>query len=437
MKLVKKFRIVYETSLTKQVLSFLFSNNYSFNFIDTFFGNFFSKISVQKVGAILFYFATLLLWYRGYLDQILPFFDNHLLVPLSLVLCIIFLDKTRLVIKKIHLWYLLFLLIAAISGLMAVFYGLQFEMIVLGWLIYFQFGLVFVIGQILGEGFLNYAKKIIIIGIPLIIYSVYQYIARVETPAVWLNVAEGIITRSFGFFGSPNILGGVLFIIIILSIFSYKKSRNLFFISVFLVSLFSLYATFSRMAWTAFLISFLLMLFINYRRFFYISFLLVPLIFIIDNIRNRVFIIFTLNYIHDATLDGRIWSGINAFYLFSKNILLGTGPGTYGGQIALSYASPIYLQGIQEGYTALNYTDNQLFQVMVQTGLLGTITLIFFFISLIFLFVSQLKGRKDNAIMGLMIIAGFLWMGLFSNIMEFGAIVIPSIALLGVLSEEK
>jgi putative inorganic carbon (hco3(-)) transporter len=438
MKLVlQEIKAFYGSSLTKRVILFLFEDDYCLRFGDTYIGKILTKYSFQNIGVFLFYLSIIFLWFRGLLVQFFPFFESGLIIPLTLLASFLLLDKQNVQIKKIHLWYLAFLLVASISGLWAILNGLRVEMIVMGLMIYFQFGLAFFVGGSLGESLVVFAKRIILISIPLIFYSAYQYIAKVETPAVWVNVAENITTRSYGFFGSPNILGAVVTILILLSLFAYKKSRYIYYLFFLPLGAFVLYATFSRMAWSAILVSFVVMAFLGYKRLFYIGVILSPLVFLLENVRSRILIIFSPSYINDATLDGRIWSGINAFYLFSKNLLLGTGPGTYGGQIALSYASPVYLQGIQEGYTALYYTDNQFFQVLVQTGILGTATLTLFFICLIVLFARQIKSNKDSATLGLMVLAGFLWMGLFSNIMEFSAVVVPAIALLGVISVEK
>jgi O-antigen ligase len=193
--------------------------------------------------------------------------------------------------------------------------------------------------------------------------------------------------------------------------------------------------TFSRSAWLGLFIGVAAALLIKNWRFV----LLAPLgllALIIPGIRQRLFVSVSQEYLVDAALDGRTWSFNNAIEIFKTSPILGTGPGSYGGQTAIYYDSPIYLRGMQGGYIALPYTDNQWAQILVQVGLVGIICVCGFFISHL---VNNLKYYKlSGSYLSLGIIAvtiAVIVNGFFANIWEFGAISVVSGAYLGLGSD--
>ena len=123
---------------------------------------------------------------------------------------------------------------------------------------------------------------------------------------------------------------------------------------------------------------------------------------------------------------------INGLFIFKKYPFIGTGPGSYGGKLALNYTSPVYLEGIQNGYTALYYTDNQYLEILIQGGLLGIFSFGGFVISALVSLVHKYKGNKDlMTLTGLAVFICFLTSGLFANVLEFGAIAVPMAIILG------
>jgi O-antigen ligase len=134
----------------------------------------------------------------------------------------------------------------------------------------------------------------------------------------------------------------------------------------------------------------------------------------------------------DSTLDGRIWANTNALEIFQKHPIIGSGPGSYGGQTAIYNNSPIYLEGMQNGYVALPYTDNQWLQILVQTGIFGIAFIIMFFISYIANNLIQFKKNSSMLSVGMIaIVASVVINGFFANIWEFSAIATLSGSYLG------
>jgi len=168
----------------------------------------------------------------------------------------------------------------------------------------------------------------------------------------------------------------------------------------------------------------------NYKYVIYLPLLALGLL--IPQVRNRLFLSVSQDYIFDSTLDGRIWAFQNGFYIFQKHPLLGTGPGSYGGKLALNYASPTYLEGVQSGYTALYFTDNQYLQILTQSGILGILAFAGFVVASFSFLIRKYIAKKDIMSLATVgIFACFLVSGLFANVLEFGAIAIVIGLLLG------
>jgi O-antigen ligase len=156
------------------------------------------------------------------------------------------------------------------------------------------------------------------------------------------------------------------------------------------------------------------------------------LVLLVPSVRQRLFVAASQSYLVDSAIDGRIWAFNDAVEVFKTSPLVGTGPGTYGGQTAIYYNSPVYLRGMQNGYVALPYTDNQWLQIFVQVGIVGILTIIGFFVSHL---TNNLRQyiRSGNYI-NLGVIAATIAIivnGFFANIWEFGAISVLAGAYLG------
>ena len=120
-----------------------------------------------------------------------------------------------------------------------------------------------------------------------------------------------------------------------------------------------------------------------------------------------------------------------------RHIFWGTGPGTYGGQTAIENASPIYLGGIQDGYTALYYTDNEWLQILVQTGIVGFVSFVIFVATALASIFRKFKEKGDIIVLSVISsLICFLVAGFFSNVLEFGVLSVTVGALIGATLNE-
>lgn len=432
-----KITSLFYKSVSANIVNNLFADSYILSFKKTFTGKLVLNICYVNLARGFLLFAIFLTWYEGFFGVYVNFISSGFWVLLFLFLGLFFSPLEKLKIKKIHLWYLSFLLMAAISGFISVvFLGINGQLILKGWLIFFQFGLTLILFQA-SFNFELLSKWLVYLSIPLLLVGFGQYVFGVETSRLWVSASESISTRSFAFFGSPNVLGVVCSIIFILSLF-LSKIKNRYYLLAAILSLLVLFFTFSRSAWLGAFIPLLIVSFMINKRFIFLAAPVLFFVSLIPKVRQRFFIIFSPDYLHDATLDGRIWSYINGFYILKKFPLFGTGPGSYGGQLAISHTSPVYLEGIQNGYTALLYTDNQWLEILVQTGILGGLVFFGFVVSVFYLLISNFKQKKDIMYLGGMAVFGcFLIVGFFSNVLEFSAVALPVAAILGASLNEK
>lgn len=386
--------------------------------------NILQRFSNQKIAIIAFVLSLVFYWYEAFFSSIeVLWIEQYNFGLIFLILALFFCDKSRIRLTKSVIYLLSFVVAMLISGLMAAIGGIERGMIVSGMMIFLQFILSFMIAST----FLykkTFIDSILIISVPLVIVGVWQGTFGESTSKLWVSGAENLINaRSFGFFGSPNVFAGVLMILIIMAIFSFFNEKRWIYLIYSFIALISLVLTFSRSAWIGLSIGVLAALVIKNWR--YICFCLIGLIgLIVPSIRQRIFVAFSPEYIIDSGLDGRIWSLNNAIEIFKTTLITGSGPGTYGGQTAIYYNSPIYLKSMQNGYVALLYSDNQWTQLLVQTGMLGIFTFSGFVISLLVNNVRQfIKNRKNHIPLGVVAeLIAFVIFGIFGNVLEFGAV---------------
>jgi O-antigen ligase len=271
----------------------------------------------------------------------------------------------------------------------------------------------------------------------MILVGGYQFISQQATSRLWVSAAEtNIATRSFAFFGSPNVLGAVLAIVALVSGGIYFSDKNKYMAIVSVLATIVTVFTFSRSAWLGLMAGFLIMLAIKNWKLVLLSPIALLALFS-SQVRTRILTVFTTSYWFDSSLDGRLWSLNNGLNLLSKYPFFGTGPGTYGGQLALNYSSPVYLQGIQNGYVALYFTDNQWLQLLVQTGIFGIIFFVLFCVQMFYHLFSKYNKHGDMIALGILgAFIVFLVTGLFGNVLEFGAISVLMGILLGISFNE-
>jgi O-antigen ligase len=422
----------FKNSGVYKLLAWLFVNNDNRLFQRSKILKLLDKITNTKLSLACLSLSVICLWYEGFFADIgFHAIENYNLGAVFLILSLIFCNKQRIRSTRAVIYLLLFILSLLISGLYAAITGLEAGMIINGILVLSQFAIAFITASTYLSK-ITFVNMILIVSLPLLIVGIFQGFWGETTSRLWVSETENLVsTRAFGFFGSPNVLGSLSMTTAIMALFTFLDRKKWYYLAYELLALAVLTLTFSRSAWLGLAVGVATILLIRNWKLL----LLTPLgllVLLIPSIRQRLLVITSRNYLVDAAIDGRIWSLTNAIEIFRISPIFGTGPGSYGGQTAVYYNSPIYLKSIQNGYVTLPYTDNQWLQILVQSGVVGTVCVAGFFISL---FVNNLKRYMSSKhYMNLGVIAVLVAIavnGLMSNVWEFGAIAVLSGAYLG------
>lgn len=430
--IIMKISFDPKRSNTLKILTWLFVDNDKNLFKDSKLLRYISRLDNSRVSIAFLGLSLTCLWYDPLLVSLgMDWIGKINLGAIFLLLALVFCDKKKLRSTKAIIYLALFILALLVSGLWAAINGLEMGMIFIGIMLLSQFALAFIIAS-------TYKLKTIIINmilllsLPVLIVGCLQVIGGELTSKLWVSGVESLVsTRAFGFFGSPNVLGSLSMITSVVVLFAFLDKRRWYYLGYEIIALLALILTYSRSAWLGLGIGVGVVLIIkNWKLVALLPFGF--LLLLVPSVRQRLLVAASQEYMVDAAIDGRIWSFNNAMEIFRTSPLLGTGPGTYGGQTAIYYNSPIYLRGLQNGYVALPYTDNQWLEIFVQVGLLGTILIGGFFISH---FVNNLKQfLRSGSHLSLGVLAAIIAIlidGAFGNIWEFGSIAVLAGIYLG------
>lgn len=432
---MNKLREEFFQSYAYRILKLLFSDDYSVSLSETIVGRISKKIYLPYATELCLLAAILLFWYEGLIARYIPFLGKDFLAPALIVVALIFVKKEKIIIRKFHLWYLFFLLAAAFSALLAVFSGLPVTMLIFGWAIFALFPVALIASQSIKDK-MQILKGLVWASVPISLIGIYQFFS--ESPnKEWFSSFELASGRAYGFFGSPNVLGILMCLIVFLSFGIYLREKKNSYLLITALSALAIGLSLSRTAWLALIVGIVVALLV-YRPKWAIYSPLVLVFLVVPKVRDRISVLFSPNYWLDSSLDGRVWSSINSAYLFKQHPILGTGPGSYGGKIAQNYASPVYLWGIQNGYTALYYTDNQYLEILVQTGFLGLAAFLGFAVSVFNALFKAFREKRDFLVLaGTASFSAFLTSASSANVLEFSAISVTLAVILGcVLGED-
>lgn len=413
---------------------------------DSFVGGLLDRFSLPRVSQALLLLTLALVWYEALAVQV----GLHALASTGvqmacLLFAFLFARFSRIELTRAHLYLGGFLLVALLSGVLASFRGLDVRMITLGWGLLVVPVVALLTAQAATDR-RHLLERTVLLAIPFLVAGVAQFVLQEQTSTLWVHISEsGLTTRAFGYFGSPNVMGAISAIVALagfgLVMDIPKKERRFARVALWTTVALALVATaftFSRSAWFGLVVGLLVMAAIRNWRLLGLA-PLAGLALLIPQVRNRIFAAASARYLSDSALDGRIWSANHGRAIFVQRWAIGTGPGTYGGELAMRYASPVYLQGPQDGYVALHYADNQWLQLLVQTGILGVLLFVLFLVNAVRLFLGSYRGSGSWTMLGIVgATAAFIVCGFFGNVIEFGAVAIPMGVLLGVgLSQEN
>lgn len=219
---------------------------------------------------------------------------------------------------------------------------------------------------------LDKLRKILIysVFIPLA-FSLFQ-IVHGEPDALGLN-------RVYGTFAHPNAFACYLVVLMPLVVYLYQGakiiSQKVLYFGIFSLMSLSLFHTFTRVAWVAFLVSMLTIGFSRYKKF-YLKLILVLLIMLlfIPSLNQ----IFTRRIQPDDSFYGRFSFNQFSLALFSQKPILGHGLGTY----ALLSTSVFGENRERYGRSLGVGAHNDYLRTLAETGIIGLFAFLFLFYSL-------------------------------------------------------
>lgn len=220
------------------------------------------------------------------------------------------------------------------------------------------------------DGAKNLIKLMILTGVVMSLHGIYQYIAKVETPAYWtdkVEVSSG--PRVFSFVGSPNVLGCLLAMLIPLAIsliFSEEDViQKLLYTAASGIMGICILLTGSRSSWIA-LGCALIIYSIFSRKYYLIIGLFVVAILaytMVSSVRSRIDYMLDPAYIVSSFTGGRFARWPKALGMFYNNLFFGVGFGRFGGSVAT-------INKVKDAF----YVDNYYIKAAVEMGIFGLVT---------------------------------------------------------------
>jgi O-antigen ligase len=420
----------YSDSFSKKIVDYLFGFKSYYPFIKTFWGGLVSKICFPRLSSLLLFLSVISVMYQTVMPQTINKFS-----PILVILAILLADKSRIIVSKAYLWLIGFYLAISVSAIWGVHSGLDPKMILIGFLIWLQIGLFLVASNPLN---IKSATKFLVFAIlPISGFGLYQYLSGSTSSALWVSEFEtGISFRAFSIMGDPNVYGMLSAIGLTSAIIYgiYKNKNYLLFAPIFGAAVI---LSFSRTTWLSLVAVFAVVVLLVYPKLIKFS-PLTLFVFLVPQIRERVLVVFNSDFLRISSIDGRIWIFNNVMHLFKQSPLVGFGPGSYGGETALKFASQVYHRGIQDGFVPIYYSDSSWLQILVQGGILSIAALIGFFISAIMQIFRTLKVTNDKIyLLGMCGLIFVAVSAVTSNIMEFGPVIIPACLIIGASLNES
>lgn len=220
------------------------------------------------------------------------------------------------------------------------------------------------------EGAKNVIKLMIGTGVIMSLHGIYQYVAKVETPAYWtdkVEVSSG--PRVFSFVQSPNVLGCLLSMILPLAIsliFSEKAViKKLIYTAASGLIGVALLLTGSRSSWIALGCALIIYAILSKRYYLIIGFFVAAILAysLVPSVQARIDYMLDPAYIVSSFKGGRFARWPKAMELFYNNLLFGVGFGQFGGSVAT-------INKVRGAF----YVDNYYIKAAVEMGIFGLVT---------------------------------------------------------------
>ncbi|NLY17921.1 MAG: O-antigen polymerase [Clostridiaceae bacterium] len=256
----------------------------------------------------------------------------------------------------------------------------------------------FVVVQLLKtpKGVKRLLNVLLISGLLVSLYGIYQYILAVQIPSSWTDIAEGEVrTRVFSIFTRPNMLAGYLSLLIPVAVGMYfaekERKRKIYVASAIGAMSLCLLFTMSRGGWIFCFLALIIFVFLKNRKLVAPVIVAMAAVFMftvvfVPSISNRILYLLSSDYIESSSVGGRVYRTITGYRLFMENFWLGMGHGQFGGSVALNHK--------------LNNTfsmDNYYMKTAVEMGIFGLTAFLMLMYSTIAWCLRALSRIKDNA----------------------------------------
>lgn len=273
--------------------------------------------------------------------------------------------------------------------------------------VYLEYLLWFFIGSnlILNRGQFNALMRGMV-GVAAVVAAIgiFQQITGVQTPAHWVDQAEaGIQTRVFSIVVSPNVLGSLLVLFIMVTAGQVLSSRGRLERVLCLAALAAMLAcmvfTYSRGAWLALGMAVTVFsLLYNPRLLVVMAAGAAAAIELVPGIGARLSYMFSAAYLASSQRAGRLALWQAALDKFRQDPLFGTGFGSFGGAVAARRIPGSF------------YVDNYYLKTLAESGLVGLLALLWLLASALRCGYAAFKSISDSRlkIMAAAILAGLM-----------------------------
>lgn len=308
------------------------------------------------------------------------------------------------------------------------------------------------------EEIVRILKLIVGVAIVLIAHGFIEKLSQRQwlLPQAWMEqfISPANFERIYGLLGNPNSMGLYMFIAIIAGLVLLRLTGNKLWYIPTVLAFGTLLLTYSRGSWIGIILGGVIYLILARKKGlikqvaisavagYFLVFL--PITYTdqlivtwfgdnpnlnedgslgeAPNLGDRIGDTFDKESIERSLNTGRIFFVKVGFEILMDYPIIGTGFGTFGDSAALVYSSPIYddygLKGIYDYMGKDFYSDNQYIQIIVQTGILGTLLFALFLLNILYRLWTMRKDHPDEANVGLLIWLFVSIVGVVYNVWE-------------------
>lgn len=207
----------------------------------------------------------------------------------------------------------------------------------------------FIVTQLLKspEGAKRLLNILVLTGLLVSLYGIYQFVIAVDIPAQWTDAGEGYVrTRVFSIFTRPNMLAGYLTLLIPIAVGLFvgdkNKVRKVYYAAATLIMGICLLFTMARQGWIACCVALVVFIWYKNKKLLLPALLGIVAVFVfcmffLPSVSSRILYLLSPEYITSSMKGGRILRWTQGMELFKQYFWTGMGLGQYGGSVALSH----------------------------------------------------------------------------------------------------